>query len=220
MGKTYILRQGVADASDLAKLAALSTYTQTYSTADRTIAAPTAAALTDNSTGSAGATIAAGVGVSSLIFYVDAADLANGDVLTTWTPGYKFKILAFDAFCAKPVTTGSKAATLNLEINTTDLTGGVIALSGTYVQGATQAGTAVSAANTGSSSATISIEASSVTTFVEGAFWLIVKIQNMDTADAIASLSAEHTKIVADDLDVRRGLTAVIDDLQAQGWAQ
>lgn len=219
-GSTHILRRGDADASDLAKLAALSTYTQTYSTADRTVAAPTAAAITDNTTGSAGSTAAAGAGVSTVVFYVDAADLANGDVLTTWTPGYKFKVLAFDAFCAKPVTTGAKAATLNLEIGTTDLTGGVISLSGTYAQGAAQAGTAVTAANTGSNSATISVEASSVTTFVEGAFWLVVKIQNMDTADALASLIAEHTKIVADDLDNRRSLTAIIDDLQAQGWAQ
>lgn len=220
MGTSYILRQGDADASDLAKLAALSTYTQTYSTADRTIAAPTAAAITDNSTGAASSTVAAGAGVSTVVFAINApAITGNVDVLTTWTPGYKFKILAFDAFCSAAVTTGGKAASLNLEIGTTDVTGGVIALSGTYALGATQAGTAITAANTGAANATISIEATGVTAFTEGAFWLIVKIQNMDTADAIASLIAEHTKIVADDLDNRKAITAIIDDLQAQGWA-
>lgn len=44
--------------------------------------------------------------------------------------------------------------------------------------------------STGSATEKLSIEAASVTAFVEGAFWLIVSIQNMDTADAIASLAA------------------------------
>lgn len=210
-GTTVTISRAMADTS------VSSAYTQTYSTANRTVANPTAAALTDSTTGSAGATLAAGAGCSTLVFYVDAADLANGDVLTTYVPGYKFKILKFDARCAKPVTTGAKAATLNMEIQTTDLTGGVIALSGTYAQGAAQAGSAVTAANTGSATDSFSIEASAVTTFVEGAFWLVVQIQNMDTADAFASLSAEHTKIVADDLDNRQTITAIIDDGQAAG---
>lgn len=44
--------------------------------------------------------------------------------------------------------------------------------------------------STGSATEKLSIEAASVTAFAEGAFWLIVSIQNMDTADAIASLAA------------------------------
>lgn len=146
--------------------------------------------FTDNSGGTASTTIAAGVGISTLVFYVEAASLANGDVMTEYVPGYAFKILAFDARCAKVVSTGAKAATLNLEIETTNVTGGAIALAGTYAIGAVQAGTAVTAANTGTAAQKLSIEAASVTAFVEGAFWLIVSIQNMDTVNAIASLAA------------------------------
>lgn len=146
--------------------------------------------FTDNSTGTAGTTIAAGVGTYTVAFYIEAASIANGDLLTEYVPGHKFKVLKFDARCAKAVTTGAKAATLNLEIETTNVTGGAIALSGTYAIGAAQAGSAITAANTGSATEKLSIEAASVTAFVEGAFWLIVSIQNMDTADAIASLAA------------------------------
>lgn len=148
-------------------------------------------ALTDNSGGTQSNTIAAGVGIQTLAFYIEAATLANGDILTEYIPGYAFKILKFDARCAKTVSTGGKAASLNLEIGSTNLTGGVIALSGTYAVGAAQAGTAVTAANTGSATDSISIEASGVTAFTEGAFWLIISIQNTDSRDAIASL-ADH----------------------------
>ena len=41
----------------------------------------------------------------------------------------------------------------------------------------------------------------------------------MDTADALASLIAEATKMVADDLDNRKTINAVIDDLQATNIA-
>lgn len=148
-------------------------------------------AITDNSTGTQSNTIAAGAGVQTLAFYIEAATIANGDLLTDYVPGFKFKILKFDARCSKPVTTGAKAATLNLEINSTNITGGVISLAGTYVLGAAQAGTAVTALNTGSATDAFSIEASAVTPFTEGAFWLIIELQNMDTADAAASL-AKH----------------------------
>ena len=153
------------------------------------LAAPLPTALTDNSTGTASNTIAAGAGIQTLAFYIQATAIANGDLLTEYVPGYKFKILKFDARCAVPVTTGAKASTLNLEINTTNLTGGAISLAGTYAIGAAQAGTAVTANNTGSATDSFSIEASATTAFLEGAFWLLVSIQNMDTADAIASLS-------------------------------
>lgn len=155
------------------------------------LAAPLPTALTDNSTGTASNTIAAGAGVTTLAFFIDAATIANGDLLTEYVPGYAFKILKFDARCAAPVTTGAKAATLNLEIQSTNLTGGAISLAGTYAIGAAQAGSAVTAANTGSATDSFSIEASAVTAFTEGSFWLLISIQNMDTANAVASL-ADH----------------------------
>lgn len=198
-----------------------SAYTQTYSTADRTVAAATQETLTDSTTGSASNTLAAGVGVYELVIPITLAGVANGDVLTNLVLGHKFKILATTFAVTTAVTTGSKATTLNLEIGTTNLTGGEVALTSANCTplGALVAGAAVTAANTGSAADTLSIEASSTTAFAEGAGVLVIRVQNMDTADAFASLVDEHVKGVADDLDNRQTLNALIDDLQALGFA-
>lgn len=145
--------------------------------------------LTDNSTGTASNTIAAGTGVYTLAFYIEAAVIANGDLLTDYVPGHRFKILKFDARCAKPVTTGAKASNLNLEIDSANLTGGVVALAETYALGAAQAGTTVTGNNIGTATQSVSIIAGGTTAFVEGAFWLLISIQNLDSADAVASLA-------------------------------
>ena len=152
--------------------------------------------LTDNTGGTATDTLAVGAGITTLAFFISAVAIANGDLLTEYVPGYKFAIVKFDARCAAAVTTGSKASTLNLEIGTTNVTGGVISLAGTYAIGAGQAGTAITAANTGSATDSFSIEASATTAFVEGAFWLSVSIKNMDTADALASLASKTNEVI------------------------
>jgi hypothetical protein len=61
-------------------------------------------------------------------------------------------------------------ASLNLEINAVNLTGGVISLTSANCTplGAVIAGTAITANNTFGATDTISVEASSVTAFVEG----------------------------------------------------
>lgn len=156
------------------------------------LAASLPTAFTDNSGGTQSNTIAAGVGVYELTFPIDAATIANGDLLTNYVPGHAFKILKVDAICNKAVTTGAKAATINMEINTTNLTGGVVSLSGTYSLGGQINGSVVSANNTGTASDSFSIEASGVTTFVEGSFVFVVSIANQDTVNALASL-AKHT---------------------------
>ena len=112
--------------------------------------------------------------------YVNLATLADGDMVTTWTPGFRGRIIKWWFEVMIAVTTGSKASTLNLEVGTTNLTGGTIALTsanctphGTIVaQGsAFTAGMAFGAADT------ISIEAASTTTFVEGTGNLIIEYQ-------------------------------------------
>ena len=196
------------------------TYTQTYSTANRTVAAQTAETLTDSTTGTAANTLAAGVGIYNINIPIhNLATVADGDVLTTYLPGHKFKILAFDTYVTNEVTTGSKLSTLNLEIDTTDVTGGAVALTSANCAtlGAKVAGSAVTAANTGTSAQTISIEAASTTAFSEGGVVAVIRIQNMDTADAFASLVDEQAKLKADDLDNRQTVTAIIDDLQLNG---
>lgn len=151
-------------------------------------------AFTDNSTGTASDTIAAGVGISVISIPITLVQIAGaGDVLTTYTPGFRFKILAFDAHVVEVVTTGGDAASLNLEIGGVNVTGGVIALTSANCTplGVQVAGSAVTANNVGTAADTISIEASSVTAFAEGAVVALIRIQNMDTADAVASF-ADH----------------------------
>lgn len=106
--------------------------------------------------------------------------LANGDILTTWTPGFAGTIHKVSFAVTDPATTAAKAAALNLEIGTTNVTGGVVSLTSANCTplGAVVDGTAITAANTFGASDTLSVEASGVTAFVEGAGVLLVVISN------------------------------------------
>ena len=148
-------------------------------------------AMTDNSTGTVSDTIAAGVGIYTKTFEIALAGITDADILTSFLPGHKFKILAFDFYTTVAVTTAAKASTINLEIGTTNLTGGVISLTSATCtpKGVKVAGTAVTALNTGSATDVISVEASATTAFVEGSGFFAIRIQNMDTADAIAAFA-------------------------------
>lgn len=203
-----------------------SAYTQTYSTANRTVAAATAGALTDNTTGTASTTFAAGAGVYVLPIPIgNLVTLSTGgiDVQTGIVLGHKFKILSWEFVTGTTVGTGSGAALVfNLEIGATDV-GSVVStctvtLAGTSDIGERTAATAVAGANTGTASDTLALEvAGSGTAFTAGDGCFYIKVQNMDTADAVASYVVEHAKIVADDLDNRQTVNAIIDDLQAMG---
>lgn len=110
---------------------------------------------------------------------ITLANVADGDVLTAYTPGFKGSVIAVDFAVSTAVTTGSKATTLNLEIGTTNLTGGAVALTSANCTplGAVVAGSAVTTANSFSATDTISVEASSTTAFVEGAGYLLIKVR-------------------------------------------
>lgn len=153
-------------------------------------------AITDSTAGVGTDGISSKSTYRTLVFYIDATAIQNGDLLTNYAFGYGFRILNFDVRCASPVTTGGKAATLNLEIGVTDLTGGVVSLTGTYAQGAAIAGSAITANNEGTASDTFSIEASAVTAFTEGAFWLILKVENVTLSDAIQTLSTHINDLI------------------------
>lgn len=146
-------------------------------------------ALTDSTGGSvANATLANTAGVSTLSIPLTLASIADGDMVTGYTPGYKFKILAVDFVTTTVASTADKLSTLNVEIGTTNLTGGTVALTTAScdTRGEITAGSSVTAANTGTASDTISVEAASTTAFVEGSGVLLIKIQNMDVQDNAA----------------------------------
>lgn len=162
------------------------------------LAAPLPTAFTDNSTGTASDTIAAGVGIYTLT--IPLTSLATGlstaaiDLLTNLVPGYRFKLLSF-SFVTTIVGAGAGASQIfNLEIGATDTTGGVltVTLASTNTIGAITAATAITAANVGSAADTLSVEmAAGGTAFTSGSGYFVIRVQNMDSADAIASL-AEH----------------------------
>lgn len=141
---------------------------------------------------STGGTINTGTGYG--VFYHPLASLATGlstsaiDLLTDWTPGFAFKLLALE-FATTIAGTGTSASQVfNLEIGTTNVTGGVLtlALADTTPVGKVKAATAITAANTGTSTDTVSLEmAASGTVFTAGAGYFIIKYQNLDTLTSV-----------------------------------
>ncbi len=162
-------------------------------------------ALSDNSTGVASNTIAAGVGVVSIT--IPLSSLATGivagamDIVTTYTPGYAFKILDL-AWVTTVAGTGAGATqAFNLAISGTNVTGGVVTvtLANTATVGVVVASaSSVSALNTGTATSTISLKKAAGTVFTAGAGFFLLKIQNSDTSNAFASIAADfNTLLVA-----------------------
>lgn len=160
------------------------------------------AALTDLSLGVASNTIAATVGVSH---YIQHLDLATGivagaqSVTTNLVLGYRFKLLAFD-WVTTVVGAGAGASQVwNLDINGVNTTGGVITttLASTNTVGLITAGTAITGANVGAAGALFSIEkAAGGTIFTGGEGYFVIRIQNMDSADAYASIATKVNSII------------------------
>lgn len=128
------------------------------------------------------------IGVQVIPFYIELADVAaDGDIVSAWTPGFAGKILSVDFMTTVAVTTASKRADFNLEIGSTNVTGGVVSVTSAAAtpKGTIIAGTAITGANTFAATDTVSIEAASVTAHAEGKGILLVKVQNLDTLNAI-----------------------------------
>ena len=172
------------------------------------VSAVASAALTDSSGGAASATLAATAGVSQVAFPVGDMSIATGagfgattagDVVTDYVPGYKFKLLALDFVTGSLVGAGASAsAPCNLEIGSTNVTGGVctVTLASTNTIGELTAGLAITAANTGSATDAFSIEKATSVVFTAGEGTFVVTIQNMDVADSIASLADQVSGLV------------------------
>lgn len=158
-------------------------------------------AITDSGTGTVSDTIAAGVGVSVMSFPFEFTTNTSAiDVVTAFVPGYKFKILDWAWVDGGTLLVGSSGSqVVNMEIGTTDV--GTSPSTITVVQSGTADGrridgTTVTGANTGSASDTFSIEiANSGTDITAGNGAFHVVIQNMDTADAFASISDKWNEI-------------------------
>jgi len=111
---------------------------------------------------------------------ITLSKLANGDIVTNWTPGFSGLIESIDFIVHDPATTAAKLSSLNLEIGTTNVTGGVVALTSDNCtpMGAKVAGTAITALNFFDADDTISLEAASTTAFVEGTGYLLIVVRS------------------------------------------
>lgn len=103
--------------------------------------------------------------------FINLATLANGDTVTEFSFGVRGRIIKWWFEVMVAVTTAAKAATLNLEVGSTNLTGGTIALTSANCTPhgvKVEQGSAFTAGMAFGASDTISVEASSVTAFAEG----------------------------------------------------
>lgn len=159
-------------------------------------------AITDSTGGTPAATLAATTGIQTVI--IPVSSLATGlstsamDLLTNYTPGYAFELLKFDFVTTIAGTGAGASQTFNLEIGTTNVTGGVVntTLASTATVGSITAGTTITAANTGTASDTISIEmAAGGTVFSAGSGYFVLKLRNLDTVNAISSVAAQSAAL-------------------------
>jgi len=115
-------------------------------------------------------------GIEYWHFPISLIVAASGDLITAFTPGFAGRFVSL-AFCTQIVGVGSGASvTINLEIGTTNVTGGVVTLNeaATTPAGEITAGTAITAANAFTATDTISAEIVVGTAFTAGSGFLIV----------------------------------------------
>lgn len=111
-------------------------------------------------------------------------DMTAADVVTAFTPGFPGRLVRWFWVQGTVVTTGGKGVTLNMEIGTVDVetrpgTNSTIVLTSALCTpvGAVIVGTLPSIGNSFDRDDTISIEASSVTAFSEGAGLIVVIVE-------------------------------------------
>lgn len=151
-----------------------------YNTSDVTVTNSTGGTLAANSRVSLQFDQADGNNSVFLNFPVQlAAITGNVDVVTDFSPGIAGVIEDFTLTVTSPVTTAAKAANFNLEIGTTDLTGGVITTTSALATplGKVLKASAITGNNVLTRASKISIEASGVTAYAEGQGVLTVRIR-------------------------------------------
>ena len=110
---------------------------------------------------------------------IKLSTLVTGDLLTTYTPSFAGTITKISAAVVTVTTDIDADATINLEIGTTNLTGGVVTLSDVNMAtlGTVVDGTAITANNTFTGTDTISIETTVTNAFSDGEIVLFVVIE-------------------------------------------
>jgi hypothetical protein len=113
---------------------------------------------------------------------ISLASIADGDVVTNYAPGFAGVIKSVSYFAAVVSSTSSKASTLNLEVNTTNVGGCTLALTTatTNELGEQVASSACTTGATFDENDTLSVEAASTTAFAEGSGYLLIAIEEVN----------------------------------------
>lgn len=104
----------------------------------------------------------------------------NADILTEYTPGFAGEIVNLESIVTTPATTAAKTATLTMEIGTTAVTGGELALTSANCTplGKVVACSAITDTNSFAADDTISILAANTETpFIEGVVSIILTLK-------------------------------------------
>ncbi len=140
------------------------------------------------------ANVAAGVGRCQLFIpHTFIGGTAAVEPVTTLVIPYKFKLISWNFVTEVALVGGGGSRVANMEIGTTDV--GTVPSTCTILIAATAVGTvtpgtAIAGAQTGNAGDSISIEiAAGGTAFTAGSGTFVIDIANMDTADAVASMS-------------------------------
>jgi hypothetical protein len=158
-------------------------------------------AITDNTGGTISSTLTAQVGVYTLPFFVNLPNIsaAATSIINAYVVGHAFKVMAVNFISEKAVTTAAKAVTLTPAITGVAVTGGVLALTSANCTptGHIVAASTITGLNTGSATDTLTLTSSANTVFIEGTGWIVFRIQNMEAANAAASLASKINSLIA-----------------------
>jgi len=134
------------------------------------------------------ATLAAGIGMHDIALFVNLANLTNA-ITVGLTPGFKGRLISYAYTALLPSSTASKDATLTAKVGTVAMTGGVLALltAGTDAAGETTNATAITALNSFTAIQAVNFTIAVSAVFVEGNGWLILRVINDDTIEALAN---------------------------------
>jgi hypothetical protein len=117
-----------------------------------------------------------------LSFPLVYANVTDADILTEFVPGFKGKIIKFSHVCNVVTTDVDGETVLNLEIGTTNVTGGEITLGNAAMKtkGLVTNGAAITAGNAFGAADAISIEASGTTAIDDGSGVLLLVLEQTD----------------------------------------
>lgn len=161
---------------------------------------PAVASLTNNTGGTANNTLDAHGGFVRIAYLLTLNDVAGvRDIVTDFTPGFTGRVVGLEFVVDTKVTTAAKTLNLNVEIGSTDVTGGVLALTSanTATSGVVITSSAVTGTNTFTATDKISVEASNVSQFSEGDGMLYIVLENTAIRDNIADLGVKMNDLLA-----------------------